>query len=170
MLHPSVTLIDNSRINGKGLVAKNKISKGEIIWQPNDDEPVLHWSQAQEWSEDEREEFIKYAIQIGDNEYILTETIARFINHSCEPNMWWGNNRTLIASRDIYPGEEITYDYSTSDTLIDYRMPCNCGSNKCRLIISNKDHLDPSWQKRYKHHLPDHVKKAILASRKKLSH
>ncbi|GAV08813.1 hypothetical protein RvY_18452 [Ramazzottius varieornatus] len=63
--------------------------------------------------------------------------IARFINHSCEPNSHtqnWvvkGRDRIAIfASKDIPAGEEITYDYKFES--FDVQQPCFCGSKNCR--------------------------------------
>lgn len=46
-------------------------------------------------------------------------SMARFVNHSCEPNckmdMWTVGGRprmALFAGRDIELGEELTYDYN----------------------------------------------------------
>ncbi|HVL67493.1 MAG TPA: SET domain-containing protein-lysine N-methyltransferase [Vicinamibacterales bacterium] len=54
--------------------------------------------------------------------------IARFINHSCTPNCWVevdSKTRTIWirASRTIYPGEELTYDYATVG---DHTIQCRC--------------------------------------------
>ena len=54
--------------------------------------------------------------------------IARFINHACVPNCWIeieGKTRTIWirASRHIYPGEELTYDYAT---IGDHTIQCRC--------------------------------------------
>jgi len=52
--------------------------------------------------------------------------IARFINHSCTPNCWTEVADTTIwirASRHIYPGEELTYDYATVG---DHTIECRC--------------------------------------------
>jgi SET domain-containing protein len=52
--------------------------------------------------------------------------IARFINHSCEPNCWIEIADKTIwirASRSIAPGEELTYDYSTVG---DHTIQCRC--------------------------------------------
>ena len=59
--------------------------------------------------------------------------LARYANHSCEPNcetdvidghIW------IIALRDIAVGEEITYNYTYD--LDDYRdHPCRCGTPSC---------------------------------------
>jgi uncharacterized protein len=52
--------------------------------------------------------------------------IARFINHSCTPNCWVEIADKTIwirASRAIYPGEELLYDYSTVG---DHTIQCVC--------------------------------------------
>ena len=53
--------------------------------------------------------------------------IARFINHSCSPNCWVdiAADKTIWirASRKIYPGEELTYNYSIDGEL---SIPCRC--------------------------------------------
>jgi SET domain-containing protein len=54
--------------------------------------------------------------------------IARFINHACVPNCWIeieAKTRTIWirASRHIYPGEELTYDYAT---IGDHTIQCRC--------------------------------------------
>jgi SET domain-containing protein len=52
--------------------------------------------------------------------------IARFINHSCTPNCWVevvDKTIWIRASRAIYAGEELTYDYST---IGERTIPCRC--------------------------------------------
>lgn len=52
--------------------------------------------------------------------------VARFINHSCRPNCWFEVvDRTIWirASRNISPGEELTYDYMTVG---DHTIKCRC--------------------------------------------
>ena len=42
--------------------------------------------------------------------------IARYINHSCSPNCYTriiGDTIWIIAAKNIPPGDELTYDYST---------------------------------------------------------
>ncbi|KAL1321020.1 hypothetical protein AAHE18_14G099100 [Arachis hypogaea] len=76
-----------------------------------------------------------------DDGYVVDATkrggIARFINHSCEPNCYTkvisfeGQKKIFIYSkRHIAAGEEITYNYKFP--LEDKKIPCNCGSRKCR--------------------------------------
>lgn len=76
-----------------------------------------------------------------DDGYVLDATkrggIARFINHSCEPNCYTkiisveGKKKIFIyAKRHIDAGEEISYNYKFP--LEDDKIPCNCGAPKCR--------------------------------------
>ncbi|KDP36710.1 hypothetical protein JCGZ_08001 [Jatropha curcas] len=76
-----------------------------------------------------------------DDGYVVDATkrggIARFINHSCEPNCYTkvisveGEKKIFIyAKRHIAAGEEITYNYKFP--LEEKKIPCNCGSRKCR--------------------------------------
>ncbi|PIA44079.1 hypothetical protein AQUCO_01700002v1 [Aquilegia coerulea] len=76
-----------------------------------------------------------------DDGYVVDATkrggIARFINHSCEPNCYpkvisvEGQKKIFIyAKRQIFAGEEITYNYKFP--LEEKKIPCNCGSRRCR--------------------------------------
>ncbi|CAN6640411.1 hypothetical protein TRVA0_018S00804 [Trichomonascus vanleenenianus] len=65
--------------------------------------------------------------------------IARFINHSCTPSciakiiQVQGTSRIVIyAARDIAKGEELTYDYKFEREEGEDRVPCLCGSEKCK--------------------------------------
>ncbi|KAK9690618.1 hypothetical protein RND81_09G141100 [Saponaria officinalis] len=74
-----------------------------------------------------------------DDGYVVDATkrggIARFINHSCEPNCYTktvtvdGQKRIFIyAKRHIASGEEITYNYKFP--LEEKKIPCNCGAKR----------------------------------------
>ncbi|KAJ0252504.1 Histone-lysine N-methyltransferase ATXR7 [Hirschfeldia incana] len=75
-----------------------------------------------------------------DDGYVIDATkrggIARFINHSCEPNCYTkiisvdGKKKIFIyAKRHIDAGEEICYNYKFP--LEDNKIPCNCKAPKC---------------------------------------
>lgn len=82
----------------------------------------------------------------GVQPYVIDATkygnVARFINHSCLPNLV--NYQVLVesmdcqlahiglyASRDIVVGEELAYDYRYK-LLPGKGCPCNCGASNCR--------------------------------------
>lgn len=82
-----------------------------------------------------------------DREHIVDATqkggIARFVNHSCLPNciariISVRNEKKVVffAERDIYPGEEITYDYNFNHEDEGKRVPCYCNSKNCRRYLN----------------------------------
>ena len=67
--------------------------------------------------------------------------VARFLNHSCSPNLRqfsvWVDNLSLalpriafFACRDIEAYEELTFDYKYEGG--DGKLPCHCGAPNCR--------------------------------------
>lgn len=65
---------------------------------------------------------------------------ARFFNHSCEPNCTSRIVRRRVyleTLREVYPGEELVYDYEipnegeTEETAL-AKYPCHCGAPNCR--------------------------------------
>ncbi|KAK4415408.1 Histone-lysine N-methyltransferase trr [Sesamum alatum] len=82
-----------------------------------------------------------------DKEHIIDATrkggIARFVNHSCQPNcvakvISVRNEKKVVffAEREIYPGEEITYDYHFNHEDEGDRIPCYCKSKNCRRYLN----------------------------------
>jgi uncharacterized protein len=105
------------------------------------------------------------AAQQPDHPYVDTITVGEDLhlvlpagqpnhygNHSCEPNLWWGDAYTLVARRPIAAGEEVTSDYATSTGVADVTMDCACGSSLCRGAITGEDWRRPDLQARYGDH------------------
>lgn len=79
-----------------------------------------------------------------DDERVIDANVggnaARYVNHSCEPNVEpirFGDRIWLVAIRDIRPGEELAYDYAIElderhTPAVKARFPCHCGSRRCR--------------------------------------
>lgn len=94
-------------------------------------------------------------LQVGPNTYIGPSGEADdFVNHSCDPNckLHVVGNRAILWSLYVIPaGAEITFDYSTTstDTPSTWKMNCQCGSYKCRKVISGFETLDPMLQHDY---------------------
>lgn len=79
-----------------------------------------------------------HASQVSMDKWGLFTLIGRTVNHSCDPNCgvgYDGANWTFIAFKDIKEGDELTYDYSMSNFIIDNFPSCLCGSPKCRREI-----------------------------------
>ena len=175
MLHPKVEL-RKSKIQGMGLFATGKIRAGEIVWWQTPEEKARQYdvpiAVVKSWPEEEQQRFLRYAYQISDELYSgrknnQPEDPADYTNHSCDPNIWFVNDTTMTARRDIEPGEEITYDYATSEVEEDFMMACGCGKPACRRIIRGADHELPGLQQAYGRHMMQHVLRKI-ATRKQV--
>ena len=92
-----------------------------------------------------REEFTVPTVDpLGDEE----PDAGYFMNHSCDPTAV-AFGKLYIAFRDIEPGEEITYDYATTETQFDRIPECKCGTARCRGSITAEDWKLPELQYRY---------------------
>jgi SET domain-containing protein len=59
--------------------------------------------------------------------------LARYINHSCDPNCEAQKTQRaiwIVALRDIIEGEELTYNYGF-EIDNDTPHPCTCGAHNC---------------------------------------
>jgi uncharacterized protein len=71
------------------------------------------------------------------------------MNHSCDANLWMGDEVTVVARRDIATGEELTQDYALYTTSPTWIMkPCRCGMFNCRQVITGNDWQRPDVQER----------------------
>ncbi len=163
VLHSAIVARSKGAIHEFGLFTTRLIRKGALIWEL--DEPTYIWKEIMLWPEERLRAFKRYGFQCGVDRYSLAEGTSREANHSCDPNTWWAGSDSIVARRDIRPGEEVTYDYSTCDIDLVFEMDCNCGSPSCRGKISNRDYLDPKWQEQYGSNLPSHVLAAIEMDR-----
>ena len=91
----------------------------------------------------------EYTIQIGVDSYIDPHSPARYLNHSCEPNAGFVDVIRLVALRQIKPGEEIRFDYSTTMLERYWELDCFCGSPRCRGRIRDFDLLPIERQRFY---------------------
>ncbi|MEM7269902.1 MAG: SET domain-containing protein-lysine N-methyltransferase [Pseudomonadota bacterium] len=82
------------------------------------------------------------------------------LNHSCDPNLHIVGQISFRASRDIEPGEELTFDYATGDD-DDWEMECACGAVVCRGVVTGKDWRLPEIQRRYAGRFSDYLERKI---------
>ncbi|KAL4970017.1 putative histone-lysine N-methyltransferase (Ash1) [Aspergillus stella-maris] len=87
-----------------------------------------------------------YYLMYFDQNMIIDATrgsIARFVNHGCEPNCrmekWTVAGKPRMAlfagDRGVMTGEELTYDYNFDPYSQKNVQQCRCGSSKCRGIL-----------------------------------
>ena len=107
------------------------------------------------------------SIQIDVDQFVLgpeSRESGDSINHSCLPNCGMRNATQLIAMREIAVGEELTYDYATSDTSDYDEFECACGSENCRGRVSGDDWKLPDLQSQYQNMFSPYVQRKIQAA------
>lgn len=103
-----------------------------------------------------------------------TGSIARFVNHSCDPNCrmekWivHGQPRMALFAGDkpIMTGEELTYDYNFDPFSAKNVQKCLCGSANCRGILGPK--VSKAAKTEPKALIKESVKAATKAGKRKL--
>lgn len=97
---------------------------------------------------------LTHALQIAQHFFLSPSGhIDDFVNHSCNPNTGIRNddsgNVVLFALRDIALGEEITFDYATTQSEGYSTMKCQCGEPNCRELIGDFRELSTEKQQYY---------------------
>lgn len=116
---------------GRGCIADAFITKGEIICEMQG--PSINLKQM----------FEKYQgdscnpLQVDVDEWLDLEEPFVMFNHSCEPNAGIRGRSELFAIKDIHPGEEIYYDYSTTVDDNIWSMVCLCEKPACRKALGH---------------------------------
>lgn len=114
---PYMLLVSASRgpslIHGHGLIAREFIPAGTVIWQfmPGFD-VAIHESMLAQLSPEAHRQLVYYAyFNLEARTFVLSSDDDRFTNHSESPNTAVVDDNT-VALIDIREGEEITIDYS----------------------------------------------------------
>ncbi|MEO1330552.1 MAG: SET domain-containing methyltransferase [Pseudomonadota bacterium] len=78
----------------------------------------------------------RHSLQMDWSRHVLFDEPGRLINHSCDPNTGVRDNDVggydFIALRPIAEGEEISFDYATTEYESIAVEQCLCGAKTCR--------------------------------------
>jgi len=128
-----------SKIHAWGVFAGEPISAGDLLIEYKG-ELIRHQVADLREEEYERNQEDDYMFRIDDNwvcDATRTGSLARFINHSCDPNCRTqivndnGKKKIFIyAKRNIRVDEELAYDYKFP--IEEDKIPCHCGASACR--------------------------------------
>lgn len=112
------------------------------------------------------------SVQIGDDlhvdvpegldlERVLDTHAWRFMNHACDPTVRLAG-RAIVALRRIAAGEEITFDYNTTELDMSTPFVCACGAPACRRApVRGFAHLSPDEQRRLLPSLAEHLRRRV---------
>jgi SET domain-containing protein len=132
--------VRRSPIHGRGVFALTRIAAGEFILDYAG-ERIDAEEAARRYQDSE--EGHTFFFDIGDGWIIdggSGGNASRWINHACEPNVVAevdGDTVSILAARDIEPGEELLLDYQLvidegySDEELSW-YACACGLPGCR--------------------------------------
>lgn len=137
-----------SQIQGRGVFATRRIRKGTRLIEYKGE--IISDAEADRrypFEEEERHHTFLFRLDSGN---VIDAgprgSIAKYINHSCDPNCEAVEEDEQIfidAIRDIAKGEELVYDYNfildePHNAANKKLYPCNCGAKKCRGTILAK--------------------------------
>lgn len=90
----------------------------------------------------------RFSVQVGPGQHVdvpealqadppMDRYLWRFLNHSCEANAMVVGRR-LVATRPIAPGDEITFDYNSTEDQLATPFECQCGSGNCCGVVRGR--------------------------------
>lgn len=141
---------DKSQITGVGLYVNRPYKKGETVGYVHGPTKVIR----------------KFTCKIsrttlnwiGAGRYTWINTddsMFRFINHSCNPNVAIVTKRKVIALTNIPANTEIVMDYSLTEAEEEWRMePCLCGEKNCRGSIGPIMTVPKKTFKKFERYIP----------------
>lgn len=138
-------VIKNTSDRGRGVFASKNFMQGDVICRVTGrvvlDVDALKMS--------------RYALNhmsaVSLHEWILVDPPMKYINHSCEPNVY-EKDGFVLAMRQISSGDELFFDYSINgvSNVDTWKMKCKCGNVSCRgVIYGDFFRLKNDLQKRY---------------------
>lgn len=153
-MNPKLEVLPASKYgkNEKGVFAKGNIKKGKML--------AIFGGFIMTLKEEEMlPDYISdYGLQISEKFILGIKKKSEIsdtdmFNHSCNPNAGFNGQIFLVAMKDIKKNTEVVFDYAMvlygNNKKESYNIECNCGSKKCRKIITENDWKIPELQKRY---------------------
>ena len=139
----SMLIVKNTEGKGRGVFAKDRIARNETVLEFLG--PRVRYKDVGDFGRH---------LQVGKRTFLgPSGLLDDLVNHSCEPNFGLvshGRRVYLVSLGNISPGEEITFDYSTSmGNCDDSQMECLCGASSCRGVIQKFEALPLVLQKKY---------------------
>jgi hypothetical protein len=143
---------------GYGIVASAPIRRGELIcvWGGR----IVSRAEVDILDAVQR----SYVLQIEEGLFLYAPGApedAEIVNHCCEPNAGFSGQVSLVALRNIKPGEEVCFDYAMSETSDFAEFDCRCGAPGCRGRVRADDWMRPDLQSRYRGHFSPYLQRRI---------
>jgi len=140
--------VTDTATKGRGLFTHRAWRKGDIV--------LIVKGKTRYFQATTPEECYQYPnwFAVNKNTWVDPNAPYVYLNHSCNPSLGIFYGRIFIATRDIAPGEELTFDYSTTEDELDWEMRCHCQEATCRGVIRSVQHLAPHHYERIQAYTP----------------
>jgi uncharacterized protein len=133
---------------GKGVFAIRNFSRGETVIVGHGVQVLSRRS--------------PHSIQVDFDLHVLMDEPAVWLNHCCLPNTGVRNNQfgayDFVALVDIAEGDEITFDYETTETAFAADFQFTCNVPQCRKKLCGFFHRSPEWHNQYGDFIADYLK------------
>lgn len=154
--------VERSPLDGCGVFASEVITPGEI---------VAVWGGKVYTVEECRQlervmpHFGTHTITLCEGYCLGSENLFEFddselFNHSCAPNTGVKGQILLVARRGIAEGEELTFDYETTEDQPG-AFDCRCGAAGCRGRIDGSAWRRPEFRRQHAGYLSYHIEDLI---------
>lgn len=158
-LSPKLAPLLRPDAGGQGIEARLPVAAGEVlaIWGGE----VFDGAGFARLSDDLR----RRSVQIEEDAFMVPSHVgaADRFNHGCDPNAGISGQIVLVALRDIAVGEEVCYDYATTDGSPYDEFDCRCGAASCRGRITGDDWCNPTLWARYQGYFAPYLQRRISA-------
>lgn len=85
------------------------------------------------------ERICQHSLQVDAARHISGTRYVGYLSHGCDPNAGLDMATfTLVARRDIAPGEAVTIDYAETEDRLHRQFACRCGAAICRGWITGR--------------------------------
>ena len=160
-LSPKLAAGTTARLSQNGVFAVEKVNPGEVltVWGGVvvSHQRLLKMGKYQQM----------LAVQIEEELHLAPfgpPEPADYFNHSCNPNAGLNGQNCLVALRSIFPGDEVCFDYATSDSTPYDEFECGCGEPECRGRITARDWQCPELIQRYQGYFSPYLEIQIKRS------
>jgi hypothetical protein len=156
-------LIKPSPIAGQGVFADRAFELGEFVavWGGK-----IYTAEEVERMAALFPRFASHTVSMCEGYYLGSEDLfelddSELFNHSCAASVGVQGQVVVVARRPIEAGEELTFDYDTTETSAE-PFACRCGMASCRGVVQGAGWRDAEFVRQNWPYLAWHVQQAVL--------
>jgi SET domain-containing protein len=127
-----------------GLFAARDLAQDTIIAEASKlGEHFITWDEVEKLDPITREKTTHYCLDTEQGIYLPDDfnylTVPWNMNHSCDYKVGFDEVGNFVTAKAVKKGEELTWDYGMGRSNPRFVLVCQCGSEKCRKMITGND-------------------------------